>query len=141
MGDDDVRRLQRDFGVVTDNWSIELDYHFGGFARRKPELDQFIVDFRERHGIELEWVYVAKMIYGLSTRPAVVAALRAPWFWVSDPTVSCTIEALAADTPAALKAVDTAARAKARAVVSGSEMGQPRIAVVSRVNWRWPISL
>jgi 1-aminocyclopropane-1-carboxylate deaminase len=62
---DDVRRLQRDFGVETDNWSIELDYHFGGFARRKPELDQFIVDFHERHGIELEWVYVAKMIYGL----------------------------------------------------------------------------
>jgi DNA polymerase III alpha subunit len=30
---------------------------------------------------------------------------------------------------------------KARAVVPGREMGQPRIAVVSRVNWRWPISL
>jgi hypothetical protein len=55
--------------------------------------------------------------------------------------VSRTIEALAANTPAALKAIDTTARAKARAVVSGREMGQPRIAVVSRVNWRWPISL
>jgi 1-aminocyclopropane-1-carboxylate deaminase len=62
---DDVRRLQRDFGVETANWSIELDYHFGGFARRNAELDRFIVDFRERHGIDLEWVYVAKMIYGL----------------------------------------------------------------------------
>lgn len=62
---DDVRRLQRDFGLETDNWSIELDYHFGGFARRNADLDQFIVDFRARHGVELEWVYVAKMIYGL----------------------------------------------------------------------------
>jgi hypothetical protein len=26
-------------------------------------------------------------------------------------------------------------------VVSGRGLGQPRIAVVSRVNWRWPISL
>jgi hypothetical protein len=26
-------------------------------------------------------------------------------------------------------------------VTESSEMGQPRIAVVSRVNWRWPISL
>ena len=34
---------------------------------------------------------------------------------------------VAADAPAALKAID--------------KMGQPRIAVVSRVNWRWPISL
>jgi hypothetical protein len=61
--------------------------------------------------------------------------------WASDPTVSRTIEALAADEPAVLKAIGTTARAKARAVVSGRGMGQPRIAVVSRVNWRWPISL
>jgi hypothetical protein len=64
-----------------------------------------------------------------------------PSGWASDPTVSRAIEALAGDAPAALKAIDTTARAKARAVVSGREMGQPRIAVVSRVNWRWPISL
>jgi hypothetical protein len=53
-----------------------------------------------------------------------VVALRALWFWASDPTVSRAIEALAADTPAALKAV------------SGHERGQPRIALVSRVNCR-----
>ena len=62
---DDVARLQREYGTVTDNWSIELDYHFGGFARRKPVLDEFIADFSRRHSIELEWVYVAKMLYGI----------------------------------------------------------------------------
>jgi hypothetical protein len=36
------------------------------------------------------------------------------------------------------KATDTTAP---RAVVSGREMGHLRIAVVSRVNWRWPLSL
>jgi hypothetical protein len=55
--------------------------------------------------------------------------------------VSRTIEALAADAPEALKAIGTTAPVKARAVVPGREMGQPRIEVVSRVNWRWPISL
>ncbi len=62
---DDVARLQQEYGTVTDNWSIELDYHFGGFARRKPVLDEFIADFSRRHSIELEWVYVAKMLYGV----------------------------------------------------------------------------
>ena len=62
---DDVARLQREYGAVTDNWSIELDYHFGGFARRTPLLDEFITDFHQRHSIDLEWVYVAKMLYGI----------------------------------------------------------------------------
>jgi 1-aminocyclopropane-1-carboxylate deaminase len=60
---DDVRRLQGEYGRETTNWTIELNYHFGGFARRNGELDHFVSDFRERHGITLEWVYVAKMLY------------------------------------------------------------------------------
>jgi 1-aminocyclopropane-1-carboxylate deaminase len=62
----EVRRLQRDgFGAPTDNWSIEHGYHFGGFARRTPELAGFIDDFARRHGLVLEPVYVAKMLYGI----------------------------------------------------------------------------
>lgn len=62
---EEVHRLQREYGCETSNWAIQLDYHFRGFARREPELDRFILDFRDRHGIELEWVYVAKMLYGV----------------------------------------------------------------------------
>lgn len=62
---DDVRRLQREANLETTIWSIELGYHFGGFARRNADLDRFITDFRERHAIDLEWVYVAKMMYGI----------------------------------------------------------------------------
>jgi 1-aminocyclopropane-1-carboxylate deaminase len=62
---EDVRRPQRDYGRQTDNWSIETEFHFGGSARRISELDAFIADFRQRHGIELDLVYVAKMMYGL----------------------------------------------------------------------------
>ncbi|GAB3158551.1 pyridoxal-phosphate dependent enzyme [Myceligenerans halotolerans] len=63
---DDVAALQRDaLGHTTGNWSIETGYHFGGYAKRKPELTEFIDDFEARHGIRLDWVYVAKMMYGL----------------------------------------------------------------------------
>ncbi|WP_131784520.1 1-aminocyclopropane-1-carboxylate deaminase/D-cysteine desulfhydrase [Protofrankia symbiont of Coriaria ruscifolia] len=63
---DVVGDLQRAaFGRSTDNWRIDCDFHFGGFARRPPDLQRFIDDFAGRHGIGLEPVYVAKMMYGL----------------------------------------------------------------------------
>jgi 1-aminocyclopropane-1-carboxylate deaminase len=68
--DTEVRRLQTEYGTVTDNWSIDYDFHFGGYAKRKPELDAFIAEFKERHGIILDWVYEAKMLYGLFARIA-----------------------------------------------------------------------
>jgi 1-aminocyclopropane-1-carboxylate deaminase len=61
-----VKELQvQAFGAASSNWTIEHGYHFGGFARRKPDLDQFIADFRDRHGLRLDWVYTAKMMYGI----------------------------------------------------------------------------
>lgn len=68
--DDDVRRFQAEYGTVTDNWSIDYDFHFGGYAKRKPELDTFIAGFKEQHGVTLDWVYEAKMMYGLFARIA-----------------------------------------------------------------------
>jgi 1-aminocyclopropane-1-carboxylate deaminase len=59
---DEVRRLQ---GEDSKNWRIETEFHFRGYARRTPELDEFIDDFERRHGIRLEWVYEAKMMYGV----------------------------------------------------------------------------
>lgn len=63
---DDVAELQRQsIGTVLDNWSIEVEFHFGGFAHRTSQLDEFIMSFREEHGLTLDWVYVAKMMYGI----------------------------------------------------------------------------
>jgi 1-aminocyclopropane-1-carboxylate deaminase len=63
---EDVKSLQRKaFVTHTDNWTIETDFHFGGFARRTAELDDFITDFHARHGLTLDRVYVAKMLFGL----------------------------------------------------------------------------
>lgn len=41
------------------------DYHFGGYARHKPELLAFMHDFEEKHKVLLEHVYTGKMLFGL----------------------------------------------------------------------------
>ena len=62
----DIAGLQREaFGTSGENWSVEHTFHFGGFARRKPALEEFIADFRARHTLALNWVYTAKMMYGI----------------------------------------------------------------------------
>ena len=64
----EVRELQQAaFGKRSGNWHIEHRFHFGGFARRDAELDAFIADFADRHAILLDWVYVAKMLFGVFT--------------------------------------------------------------------------
>jgi 1-aminocyclopropane-1-carboxylate deaminase len=63
---DDVAKLQRQsISTVLDNWSIEIEFHFGGFARRTQQLDEFMALFTRTHGLTLDWMYVAKMMYGI----------------------------------------------------------------------------
>ncbi len=52
-------------GKPLPEWEIQNDYHFGGFARSKPELLNFITAFRQITGIPIEHVYTGKMFYGL----------------------------------------------------------------------------
>ncbi len=62
----EVADLQvRAFGVRGDNWRLECRFHFGGYARRNAVLDDFIAGFQARHDLVLDWVYVAKMLYGI----------------------------------------------------------------------------
>ena len=62
----DVAELQRqEYAAVSANWSIEYGFHFGGFAKSTPELHAFIDDFERRHDLRLDWIYVAKMMYGV----------------------------------------------------------------------------
>lgn len=64
--EDDIVRLQEQvYGARIGSWRLECDYHFGGYAKRTPELDDFIDDFDQRHGLRLDWVYEAKMVYAL----------------------------------------------------------------------------
>ncbi|RRQ84057.1 1-aminocyclopropane-1-carboxylate deaminase/D-cysteine desulfhydrase [Streptomyces griseofuscus] len=62
----DVEALQeRAFGGRTGDWSLDDRFHFGGYARTTPELDAFAEDFEQRHGLPVERLYVAKLLYGL----------------------------------------------------------------------------
>jgi len=47
------------------NWTIIHNYHFNGFAKTSPQLDEFIHSFKLEFNIQLEPVYSAKMLYGI----------------------------------------------------------------------------
>ncbi|WP_406454779.1 pyridoxal-phosphate dependent enzyme [Streptomyces sp. NBC_01622] len=62
----DVAALQeRAFGARRGDWSLDERFHFGGYARVSAELDAFAEDFEDRHGLPVERLYVAKLLYGL----------------------------------------------------------------------------
>ncbi|WP_225834932.1 1-aminocyclopropane-1-carboxylate deaminase/D-cysteine desulfhydrase [Streptomyces sp. NK08204] len=62
----EVQALQeRAFGARTGSWSLDDRFHFGGYARTTPELEAFATDFEDRHGLPVERLYVAKLLYGL----------------------------------------------------------------------------
>ncbi|WP_423146287.1 1-aminocyclopropane-1-carboxylate deaminase/D-cysteine desulfhydrase [Rubrolithibacter danxiaensis] len=46
-------------------FSLHTTYHFGGYAKTKPELLKFIHNFSSRSGILLDPVYTGKMMYAL----------------------------------------------------------------------------
>lgn len=47
------------------NWRINFDYHFGGFAKINTELNIFIEDFELKTAIPLEPIYTGKMMYAV----------------------------------------------------------------------------
>ena len=51
--------------LLSDNWRIETNFHFGGYAKINDELIQFMRDFQAQYNIALDAVYTAKMFYGL----------------------------------------------------------------------------
>ncbi|MFI0999223.1 1-aminocyclopropane-1-carboxylate deaminase/D-cysteine desulfhydrase [Streptomyces galbus] len=62
----EIRALQADaFGGPRGAWSLDDRFHCGGYARTTPALASFAVDFTRRHGLPVEPVYVAKLLYAL----------------------------------------------------------------------------
>lgn len=46
-------------------WELICDYHFGGYAKVKDDLLLFSQQFTQAYGIPLDYVYTAKMFYGV----------------------------------------------------------------------------
>ena len=59
--------LKEEIGVYVKNshWELNLDYHFGGYAKVSSTLIEFINNFKEKHQIPLDPIYTGKMMYGL----------------------------------------------------------------------------
>ena len=52
-------------GKKYSNTQINLDYHFGGYAKITRGLIEFINEFEKLNGIPLDPVYTGKMMYGI----------------------------------------------------------------------------
>lgn len=53
---------------IAGRWSIDHDYHFGGFAKTNQTLQTFAREFFDKNGILLDPVYTSKMMHGLDQR-------------------------------------------------------------------------
>ncbi|MDN5216385.1 pyridoxal-phosphate dependent enzyme [Fulvivirgaceae bacterium BMA12] len=62
----DVEKLLLAFnGQKYQNWDINTHFHFGGYARFKPALIDFINHFWDLHQVPLDPIYTGKMMYGI----------------------------------------------------------------------------
>ena len=51
--------------VKKENWSLQTNYHFGGYAKYEEELIRFINKFKKDTNILLDPIYTGKMIFGI----------------------------------------------------------------------------
>ncbi len=51
--------------IRNDNWSLNNDYHFGGYAKISEELINFINKFKKETSIPLDPIYTGKMMFGI----------------------------------------------------------------------------
>lgn len=59
--------LQKDITKFANkqNWTINCDYHFGGYGKVTDELINFINTFYLEHQISLDPIYTGKMMFGI----------------------------------------------------------------------------
>jgi len=57
--------LTRNVISTKAEWSINSNYHFGGYAKFDATLIDFINQFKQQHQIQLDPIYTGKMMYGI----------------------------------------------------------------------------
>ena len=53
------------FANNKSNWSLQTDYHFGGYGKYDENLIRFINELKEQVKIPLEPIYTGKMLFGV----------------------------------------------------------------------------
>lgn len=62
----DIESLLRQYqDSKSISWELICNYHFGGYAKVNDELLKFAREFEQVHDIPLDYVYTAKMFYGV----------------------------------------------------------------------------
>ena len=51
--------------ATQNNWSVNCEYHFGGYAKVTNELIEFMNSFYLEHAIPLDPIYTGKMMFGI----------------------------------------------------------------------------
>ncbi|MGW6705549.1 1-aminocyclopropane-1-carboxylate deaminase/D-cysteine desulfhydrase [Streptomyces sp. NPDC054956] len=63
----EIRSLQAAaFGGPAGDWSLAEGFAHGGYARVPAALEAFAADFESRHGLPVERIYVAKLLWALT---------------------------------------------------------------------------
>jgi 1-aminocyclopropane-1-carboxylate deaminase len=60
--------LNREIENMTssyDNWSLMLDYHFGGYGKSNRDLEDFMKQMEQQVNLPLDQVYTGKCLFGL----------------------------------------------------------------------------
>ena len=57
--------LMSDNETPPENWDINLDYHFGGYAKFNKQLLEFMERFKAHTRIPIEPIYTGKMLFGI----------------------------------------------------------------------------
>jgi 1-aminocyclopropane-1-carboxylate deaminase len=60
-----VEEIRRMTSPEKTNWSINSDYHFGGYGKATLELGNFMKEVNEKYQLPLDIVYNSKMFYGI----------------------------------------------------------------------------
>jgi len=61
----DVEQLLHEADTGRRDWSIVLDYHFGGFGKTSAELIDFMRRFYADHAVPIEPVYTGKTLFAI----------------------------------------------------------------------------
>ena len=65
---DDIDNLTSKYSSQNyTNWSLNLNFHFGGYAKISKDLVLFIKEFEKTNNIRLDPVYTAKLLYGINS--------------------------------------------------------------------------
>jgi 1-aminocyclopropane-1-carboxylate deaminase len=62
---DFLSKIVAGYTMKRDNWSLNTEYHFGGYAKINKNLISFINEFYQQTTIPLDPVYTGKMMYGI----------------------------------------------------------------------------